>query len=57
MGMKQFFFLIDAKVIDVAQPIWLSDLRPKHKLKIGLKTQKMHFLPIIELTSESLMAL
>ena len=28
----------------------------RHKLKNGLKTQKMHFLPVFELTSDSLTA-
>jgi len=29
----------------------------RHKLKNGLKTQKMHFLPVFELTSASLRAI
>ena len=29
----------------------------RHKLKHGLKTQKMHFLPVFELISESLTAI
>ena len=29
----------------------------QHKLKKGLKTQKMHFLPVIELMSDSLTAI
>ena len=29
----------------------------QHKLKNGLKTQKMHFLPVFELTSASLTAI
>ena len=29
----------------------------RHKLKNGLKTQKMHFLPVLELMSDSLTAI
>jgi hypothetical protein len=29
----------------------------QHKLKNGLKTQKLHFLPVFELMSDSLMAI
>ena len=47
--------LIGAKCIDVAQPKLCGREAVRHKLKKGLKTQKMHFLPVLELISDSLM--
>jgi hypothetical protein len=46
--------LIDAKDIDVANPYGREAVRLK--LKNGLKTQKMHFLPVFELMLDSLTA-
>ena len=47
-----FIELIDAKDIDVAHPEAV-----RHKLKNGLNTQKMHFWPVFELMSDSVMAI
>ena len=46
--------LIDAKGIDVAL---YGPEAIRHKVKNGLKTQEMHFLPVIELISDSLTAI
>ena len=49
--------LIDAKCIGVAWLNLYGHEAVRRKLKKGLKTQKMHFLPVFELMSDSLTAI
>ena len=50
-----WFSMLVAKDIDVTQLYGCEAVQ--RKLKNSLKTQKMHFLPVFELTSDSLMTI